>query len=147
MDPKPILVADDSDEDLVIFKRSLDEAGITNPVISVGTGRELIAYLTGQKEYSDRTKYPMPGLIFLDVRMPEMDGFEVLDWLRQHPELGNIPVVMLTGTMPLVEATRAYQKGAVSFLSKPCSPEHIKLLPDAAIRSLKFVLAMFSLLK
>jgi CheY-like chemotaxis protein len=138
METKPILVADDSEDDVVTLLRSFQQVGIQNPIISVQDGKEFINYLTGTGMYADRSQFPMPGIIFLDVKMPEVDGFQALDWMRKNREFDNIPVVMLTGTMPLVEATRAYQKGAISFLSKPCSPEHVKLLPDAAIKTLKF---------
>jgi CheY-like chemotaxis protein len=134
----PIIVVDDSEDDILLLTRSLKKARIQNQVVALPSGKELVRYLKGEGSYMDRELYPLPGIIFLDVHMPEMDGFQVLDWLRNNKEFHLLPVVVLTGTMPLTDATTAYQKGAASFLSKPCLPEQMTLLPENVINAFEF---------
>jgi CheY-like chemotaxis protein len=121
----PILIVDDCDDDVLFFMRSLKRAGLQNKVFSVRSGRDLIRYLTGQNGYADRNKFPLPGMIFLDLKMPEMSGFDVLKWLRESQNFNTIPVVVLTDVMELGAAQGAYRLGAKSFLNKPFSVESI----------------------
>jgi CheY-like chemotaxis protein len=83
------------------------------------SGEELICYLQGEHGYSDRTEFPYPNLILLDLRMPDMHGFHVLSWLREHPPHNVIPVVVLTASGEMMVAQQAYALGARSFLTKP----------------------------
>jgi CheY-like chemotaxis protein len=79
-----------------------------------------VGYLQGEGLYQDRSRYPLPGLVLLDLKMPKMDGFQVLEWLKAHPEHAEIPIVVLSGFVDMVEqVTRAYNRGAHSFLTKP----------------------------
>ena len=113
-----ILLVDDQEPDVVLIKRALRKSGLDYPVLSVSDGLEALAYLNGDPPYQDRTRYPLPLLVLLDVRMPLMDGFEVLTWVRQNPVLAALPVVMLTGSEEQGQAKRARELGAISFLVK-----------------------------
>jgi CheY-like chemotaxis protein len=119
-----ILLVEDRADDVTIILRSFDKAGITNPTCVVGDGEEAIAYLSGSGKYANRNEYPLPELILLDLKMPKVDGFEVLKWVRTHPELSNIRVVVLTSSDDIRDVNLAYKLGANSFLVKPMDFNH-----------------------
>ena len=87
----------------------------------VREGQEAIDYLQGKPPYDDRKEFPVPDIILLDLKMPKMDGFEVLRWIRsQKPrDIGLIPVVIMTGSISNEEIKRAYQDGANCVVTKP----------------------------
>jgi CheY-like chemotaxis protein len=115
---RSILLVEDQENEIILMKLALGRAGLNYPIHSVPGGLEAIAYLNGDPPYQDRTRYPLPGLVFLDIRMPLMDGFAVLRWIRQRPEYEKLPVVMLTGSNEIRDANTAYQLGATSFMVK-----------------------------
>lgn len=123
-----ILLAEDSPESALLFKLVLNKNRVENPVRVVQDGRETIAYLEGQGQYADREAYPMPGILCLDLRMPVLDGFAVLQWLQKHPalKLGLLTVVLSEDINGL---GKAYAMGADSFLPKPfCSQDVANLI-------------------
>jgi DNA-binding response OmpR family regulator len=79
----------------------------------------VIAYLRGDDKYADRRRYPLPGLLLLDLKMPRKNGFEVLQWLREQPEFAQLQVVVLSSSDEIKDINRAYELGANSFLVKP----------------------------
>lgn len=113
-----ILLAEDDENDIELFRRALTKAEIHNPVQIVRDGEEAIAYLKGEGKFSDRVTYPLPALMLLDLNMPRVDGFQVLDWIRRQPELNALRVVVLTVSRDIYDVTRAYRFGANSFLVK-----------------------------
>lgn len=113
-----ILLVDDQEPDVVLIKRAFSKAGLKYPLISVPGGLEALAYLNGDPPYHDRARYPFPVLVLLDVRMPVMDGFEVLASIRHDPRFASLPVVLLTGSHEKGQADRAQQAGATSFIIK-----------------------------
>src|SRR5258708_37240109 len=82
LDHVPILLAEDDKNDVFLMKRAFDKAAIGNPLFMVSDGQEVVDYLEGTGKFSDRGKHPLPGLLLLDLKMPLMDGFCVLAWLR-----------------------------------------------------------------
>jgi CheY-like chemotaxis protein len=131
---KLILVVDDSEGDALLLTLMLKRAGIGNPVTTLSNGFQAIAYLRGDGAYADRKKYPLPTALFLDLKMPVVDGYEVLDWLQRRPVLKSMLVVALSGWAQLADVNRAYQMGARSFLTKPCTEGDLvnlqKAFPD-----------------
>jgi CheY-like chemotaxis protein len=113
-----ILLAEDNEGDIILFRRALKKAHITNPLEIVRDGDETVAYLKGEGRFADRTKYPLPALLLLDLKMPRRDGFQVLKWIRKRRELDALRVVVLTGSQDIYDRTRAYQLGANSFIVK-----------------------------
>lgn len=114
-----ILLIDDDENDVVLAKRALHHAGINNPLYVVRDGEQAIAYLEGTGKYTDRHEFPLPDLILLDLKMPRMDGFELLYWVRKQPHLKALRVVVLTSSEDVYDINRAYEMGANSFLMKP----------------------------
>jgi CheY-like chemotaxis protein len=114
-----ILLAEDREDDIVLIQRAFEKGGIRNPLIVVRDGEEAINYLTGVVPFSDRERFPIPALLLLDLKMPRMDGFEVLGWLKTQPGLAALRVVVLTSSEDIGDVTKAYQLGANSFLVKP----------------------------
>jgi len=118
-DDLTILLIDDSENDTVLIRRALHDAGVLNPLRTVCDGEEAIAYLQGTGAYSDRQRFPLPDLILLDLKMPKIDGFDVLQWIRQQPALKGLPVIALSGSENTLDVNRSYELGANSFLVKP----------------------------
>jgi CheY-like chemotaxis protein len=114
-----VLVVEDDPYDAKLIVRAIKKSRILNPVETVGDGEAAIAYLGGQSPYDDRIQYPLPVLILLDLKMPKLSGFEVLEWIRAQPGLRRIPVVVLTSSSMTSDVSRAYDLGANSYLVKP----------------------------
>ena len=101
-----------------MIRLSLQRAGLKFPIYSVPGGLEAIAFLNGDPPYQDRARYPLPTLVLLDIRMPRMDGFEVLRWIRLQPQFRELPIIMLTGSEAKRDADAAQKAGATSFFVK-----------------------------
>lgn len=114
-----ILLVEDRDDDVLMLRRSFEKAGISNPLQVVRDGEEAIAYLTGSDKFSDRVEFPLPELILLDLKMPKIDGFEVLRWIRSQRSFSGIRVVVLSSSENIRDVNLAYNLGANSFLVKP----------------------------
>ncbi len=114
-----ILIAEDEEDYVLLLKRAFAEAKIPNPIFSVSTGKETIAYLKGEAPFSNRDEYPLPDLLLLDLKLPGFSGMEILRWLRSQPGLAGLRVVVLTSSEQLKDVTDAYRLGANSFLMKP----------------------------
>jgi CheY-like chemotaxis protein len=114
-----ILIIEDEPNDVLLLKLALARSGIKNPVQTVADGGEAIGYLHGTGKYADRSIFPFPSIIFTDLKMPRMGGFEVLQWLRAHPECFVIPMIVLTASRLDADIRRAYEMGANAYLVKP----------------------------
>lgn len=122
----PILIIEDSDNDILLLTLAFKRAGILNPVHIAHDGKEAIEYLQGMGIFEDRQKYPFPSVILTDLKMPRMSGFEVLEWLRVHPECSVIPVIILSASRQGSDIKRAYQLGANSYLVKPSTLDELQ---------------------
>lgn len=123
----PVVIVDDDPYDAVLAEGVVDELQPRFPIQILTSGDDLVAYMQGDGLYHDRAHYPLPGLILLDLNMPKMDGFEVLEWFKAHPEYAEIPRVVLSGCADMAaQVTRAYQLGAHSFLPKPVQLQDIQ---------------------
>lgn len=95
-----ILLAEDDENDEELFRRVFRRVN-TNAVLSVlRCGRSVLDYLSGSGEYADRSLFPFPGLLVIDMRLPRVDGNEILSWIRGHTGLPPLFVVMLSGMFP-----------------------------------------------
>ena len=93
-----ILVADDDQNDVFFLRRAFQKSGVSHAVMHVSDGQQAIDYLLGEADYRDRIRYPVPVLVLLDLKMPKVDGFDVLAWLKTRPELVGLPVVVLSSS-------------------------------------------------
>ena len=114
-----VLLAEDDPDDVLLTQIAFEKARLANPLQVVRDGEEAIAYISGEGKYADRDRYPIPILVLLDLKMPKVNGFQVLEWLKNHPELGHLPVAIMTSSDEDPDIARAYALGADSYLIKP----------------------------
>jgi CheY-like chemotaxis protein len=126
-------------DDAHLIRRAVLGAHPKAAVAIVTSGAETKAYVEGAGQFADREKFPYPSLILLDLRMPEMNGFEVMQWLRSQPEHAAIPVIVISSFDRQRDIRKSYQLGARTFLSKPVNPESIRM----AVRALKLPIEFF----
>jgi len=120
-----ILLVEDDEADILLLRRAFRNAHIANPLLEVRDGQAAIQYLSGEGDYADRTRYPIPFLILLDLRLPKLSGFEVIAWMRDQPQLANLIVVVLTASDHVPDVTKARDLGANSYLVKPGNFEEL----------------------
>jgi CheY-like chemotaxis protein len=120
-----ILVAEDDATDAFFLQRAFNRAGIPVKLHFVRDGQEALDYLEGKGPFSDRAAHPLPDLLLLDLKMPRLDGFDVLTWLRGQPTLRNLEVVIFSGSDESRDVSRAYGLGATAYLVKPHSVEEL----------------------
>jgi CheY-like chemotaxis protein len=128
-----ILLVEDNQDDVLLFRRQLELGGLRNPLHVVRRGPQAIAYLIGSGVYHDRTQYPFPSLVLLDINMPGSDGFAVLKWIRRQPVLARLRVVVLSASDDMRDVNLAHQLGADSFLVKPLESRTISELWQAVL--------------
>jgi CheY-like chemotaxis protein len=116
-----LLLVEDSEHDVFLMRRALNQAEIRNPLYVVSDGEEAIDYLAGNGKYKERELYPFPALVFLDLKLPLKSGHEVLAWIREQAELAELVVVILTSSDEPSDIAKAYKLGANSYLVKPPS--------------------------
>ena len=119
MNSIPILYVEDEETDVMLLQHVLTKAGIHNPVQTVKDGKAAMDYLAGNPPFEDRQLHPLPRLMLLDLNLPYWSGFEVLEWLRQQPQLRRLPVVIFTSSNRPDDIARAYDAGANAYLVKP----------------------------
>jgi CheY-like chemotaxis protein len=113
-----ILIVDDDDNDIFFVKRAFTDINVHCTFQMLKNGQQVVEYLDGQGEYANREKYPLPMMILMDLKMPMMDGFEVLAWLRSRPGIKVIPTIVFSSSDLPTDITRAYELGANSFMTK-----------------------------
>ena len=128
-----IMLVEDNKDHLELTVSALKEANIKNNIVALKDGREAIAYLKGEGEYSNRKAHPLPMLILLDLKMPRVGGKEVLKVIKGDERLRTIPVVMLTSSAMGKDIEECYDLGANSYIIKPVSfgdfVEKVKSIP------------------
>ncbi|GEO07130.1 response regulator [Adhaeribacter aerolatus] len=114
-----ILIADDDAEDCMLIEEAVEENQIQNSLYFVPNGEELIDYLYNKGKFSNKEKYPLPGLVLLDLNMPKKDGREVLKEMKADPVLRLIPVVVLTTSKAEEDILKTLDLGANAYIVKP----------------------------
>ena len=117
--PSNILLVEDEEAHAQLTKRAIRKAGNANRIDVAYDGEEALDYLFNNGKYADKSKYPCPGLILLDIKLPGIDGIEVLQKIKQDPNLRKIPVIMLTTSEREEDIARSYDYHANSYLTKP----------------------------
>ena len=114
-----VLLVEDNPDHAELTLKALKDGDVLNEIAWVKDGEEALDFLFHRGRYADATKAPRPGLILLDLRLPKVDGHEVLRRIKGDEDLRSIPVVMLTTSEREDEICQSYKAGANSFVSKP----------------------------
>lgn len=123
-----VLIVEDSESDLFFLLRAFSASKVSNPIRAIRTGEEAKDYLAGAGKFADRSRFPLPKIVILDMRMPGLDGYELLRWSKSQPKFRDTLFVAVSNFTHLEEINRAYQSGADTFLSKPLDPHDISNL-------------------
>ena len=113
-----VLLVDDQPDDIELTFEAFRRAGFENPIFTVGTKQDAIDYLRGDREFADRSRFPMPHLILLDHKVPG-EEWQILKWVRAQPRLQNIPIAILTRSIDPADQKRAEEMGVNSYHIKP----------------------------
>jgi CheY-like chemotaxis protein len=114
-----LLVVDDNPIDLVVFSRAANRTGLNMRVQTLTAGQGAIDYLNAKGEYTDRGKFPWPDVIVLDLKMPELNGFDFLAWRKASALFLSIPVIILSGSNEPDDLKRIFELGANKHFVKP----------------------------
>lgn len=118
MDNKTLLIADDSENDVELTCAALEKFNFANPIVVTTDGAEALDYLHRRGEFAGREP-GNPAVILLDIKMPKVDGLEVLREIRNTPELRSIPVVLLTSSREQRDIIEGYELGVNAYVVKP----------------------------
>ena len=116
---RPFLLIDDDEGDVFLMERALQKLQAENPLHVVTDGNMAIDYLSGVGDFADRSRFPIPAVVFLDLKLPFKSGFEVLRWIRRTPALAKVLVVVLTSSEEQRDKQLAFHLGARFYLVKP----------------------------
>lgn len=119
MVPGTVLLVDDSEDDLMLMSHATKVAGVDNPIIQLRSGKEAIDYLRGADGYANRERFPVPCLIITDLKMPKIDGFDLLQWMREKREFDSIPRIVVSSSSRQDDRKRASDLGACAYFQKP----------------------------
>ena len=130
-----ILLAEDEESDVFLLRQAMKKAGLPHRLVVAQDGQEAVDYLNGEAPYTNRTQYPLPDLLLLDLKMPRLSGFDVLVWLRERPDLKTLPAVVLTSSADEADRKRARELGAADYQVKPSDfPGLVKTLQEIQAR-------------
>ena len=133
-----VLLADDDSNDIFFLRRAFQRAGFENTVLDVPDGEKAIEYLCGDNHFSDRKRYPIPTLLILDLKMPKINGFEVLEWLKTRNDLRGLKVVVLSSSGLASDQQKARALGAHDYRVKPADLEDmVNMIKEVAGRWLQ----------
>jgi CheY-like chemotaxis protein len=128
---RALLLVEDNEDDVFLMRRALKGARVVNPLHVVEDGQAAVDYLAGTGKYADRESYPLPAVVFLDLKLPYLSGHDVLAWIRRQKELESMVVIVLTSSNEANDLSRCYALGANSYLVKPPTPDQLEDLAKA----------------
>jgi len=130
-EPLTILLVEDNPDHAELVMRNMEDFQVANSIIHVEDGEAALDYMHGRGAYTDRKHHPLPHLMLLDLRLPKVDGLEVLKEIKSHADLKALPVVILTTSDAERDLAMAYEYHANSYVTKPVNfDEFSKLLKD-----------------
>jgi CheY-like chemotaxis protein len=124
-DRPTLLIVEDNDDDIFFIERIFKQIGARCELRFARDGMEAIDYLSGRGTFKDRAQYPMPTIILMDLKMPRRNGFEVLEWMHNQPEITLIPTIVVTSSTLQEDVTRAYRLGANAVMNKPVDKDSL----------------------
>ena len=116
-----VLVVEDDENDVMFVKMAMKKAGMTNPIQVVTDGQQALDYFQGSGKFANRSQFPIPYLVLLDLKLPFVMGLDVLAWIREQSELKSTIVIVLTSSRHTEDIRMAYQLGANAYLVKPAN--------------------------
>jgi CheY-like chemotaxis protein len=116
-----VLVAEDNPDDAFLLQRAFKEVGLNRPIHVVHDGADAISYLHGDPPFGDRRLHPFPDIVILDLKMPRVSGFEVLQWINKNPDYRVIPAIVWSSSADRRDVKHAFCLGAHAYLCKPGS--------------------------
>ena len=125
-----VLYIEDSADEYLLLKLASRKCGTPFVLQRAEDGEKAMAYLDGNEAFADREKFPFPDLVLLDLKMPRLDGFEVLQWIRGNHATRSLPVIVLAGSMFRADIRRALELGANSYATKPSKFNELEVLVD-----------------
>lgn len=130
---KPILLVEDNPRDLDLSLRALARTNLANEVVVARDGEEAWNYLAREGPFATRPR-GNPAVVLLDLKLPKIDGIEVLDRIRQHPDMEQLPVVMLTASREQTDVARSYALGVNAYVVKPLGfAEFLEAIRDLGV--------------
>ena len=123
-----VLLVENDLNDIFLVKRAFKMASLQTPLQIVTDGQEAIHYLRGEGKYADRHAHPLPKLIVMDIKMPRLTGFEVLEWIKHDGLLRRIPVIIVSSSENPEDINRAYELGANAYMIKPMDYRQVEHL-------------------
>jgi CheY-like chemotaxis protein len=124
-DRPTLLIVEDNEDDIFFVERIFKQIGARCELRFARDGMEAIEYLSGKSAFKDRAKYPMPTIILMDLKMPRRNGFEVLEWMHNQPEIRLIPTIVVTSSTLQEDVTKAYRLGANAVMNKPVDKDSL----------------------
>lgn len=119
------MLVEDNEDDVFLMKRAIKDADIKNPLHVVENGQAAVDYLAGNDKFENRSHYPLPAVVFLDLKLPRKSGHDVLSWIRNNDEFDSMVVVVLTSSEEPADIKMSYRLGANSYLIKPPTSQEL----------------------
>lgn len=116
-----ILLVEDDSNDVLLMKRALEKNGLHSPLHVVGDGEEALHYLQHTGPFVDLLSHPFPDVILMDLKLPRINGLEVLHWLHEHPECPAVPTIVFSASRIDSDVKEAYRLGANTYFVKPAN--------------------------
>lgn len=129
-----ILLVEDEENDVIFMQMALEKVGLAGGLQVAEDGQAAIDYLGGKGEFADRARFPIPALVFLDLKLPRVMGMDVLQWIRDRPELDTMVVIMLTSSQQRTDIRQACSLGVNSYLVKPSNPAGLREIVELVKR-------------
>lgn len=124
----PVLYVENDENDIFLFHRALKRIGFPHRFGAVKNGREALAYLQGSGPFADRQQHPLPVLLVLDLKMPEISGIDVLRWARGQSAFASLPVLLLSSSTQASDIVEARRLGANAYAVKPGTPQQLETM-------------------
>lgn len=125
MQNSPVLYAEDDEDDIFFMQLAWQKAGVSNPLVALTDGKQAMQYLASEGPFSDKTKSPAPCLLLLDLKLPTVTGFEVLQWIRERPALNDLKVVIVSSSGQQLDIDLARKMGIQDYVVKPAVPTQL----------------------